>query len=270
MGFLEDYGQNTKMVAFHGAYRMRYTHIHPHFELCFCVNDVEQMSVVNGAEYVYKYPSVVISSPYTLHSMSSIDTSTDKFDRYVLYFGENTLNAFDKKLLPIDIFQRNTWYLFKLTVEDALELKKIFELYRDNSTPAEQDLIFAMIVNRLMTICPPDSITKVGLPSFYIQDVFQYISENFMDGLDIADISKQFAVSRSKLDRDFKKFAGITVHSYMEMCRLNQAKFLLEYQKNISISDIALMCGFKSENYFFPFFKKTIGKTPSEYRKERN
>jgi len=270
MSFLEDWGQETKFVKFNGRYRMWYTHVHPHYELCFCYDDVKQLSVVNGVEYVYKYPSIVLSSPYTRHSMSSVDKDTDKFGRYIFYFGENTLKKFNDQLLPMDILQRNTGFLFKLNMDEVEELKTIAEMYHKNSTEVENDLVLAMFINRLMALCPPERIEKVGATSFYIQDVLQYISENFMSGLDILDVSKQFAVSRSKLDRDFKKFAGITVHSYVELCRLNQAKYLLEYRSDISVSDIALMCGFKSENYFFPFFKKMVGKTPAEYRRKQD
>ena len=270
MSFLEDWGRGTKLVEFNGKYRMWYTHVHPHFELCFCYDDIKQISIVNGVEYVYKYPSVILSSPFTLHSMSSVDEDTNKFGRYIFYFGESTLRNFNDYLMPMDILRQNIGLLFKLNVDEAEELKKIAEMYHKNKTEVENDRVLAMFINKLMALCPPERIEMVGATSFYIQDVLRYISENFMSGLDISVISKRFAVSRSKLDRDFKKFAGITVHSYVELCRLNQAKYLLEYRSDLSVSDIALMCGFKSENYFFPFFKKTVGKTPSEYRRKRD
>ena len=55
---------------------------------------------------------------------------------------------------------------------------------------------------------------------------------------------------------------------YIEMCRLNQAKYLLNYNMEMSVGEIAALCGFENESYFFPFFKKAVGMTPAEYRRK--
>ena len=73
-------------------------------------------------------------------------------------------------------------------------------------------------------------------------------------------------ISRSKLDRDFKQYTGTTIHAFMDMCRLNQAKILLGLRPYLSIAEIATYCGFTGETYFFPFFKRNTGMTPIQYR----
>lgn len=267
MGFLSDYGDGVKYDHFNFPSVMPSTHVHPQYEIYFCPENIEQITVVNGVEYRYKHPAVIISAPYTVHSMSSASDESGNFDRYVLYFGENTIQAFDSRLLPQGAFGKNMGRLYRLTEQEAESLREIIVLCNKSSPQAELELLAALFLNRLSALCPADRISKVGTPSFYIQDVLRYISEEFGGHIDVSEVASFFSVSRSKLDRDFKKSTGMTVHNYIDICRINQAKYLLRSKNKMSMRDIATACGFDSESCFFHFFKKSTGKTPGDYRK---
>ena len=266
MGFLSVEGVNLRVDHFSTPFVMRNTHVHSQYELYFCPDDIEQTSVINGVGYSYKYPCAILSTPYTVHSMSC-NSDAEDYERYVFYFGSRTINSFDEYHLPKGLFGRNTGLLFKLSSEEAKTLMSIVKMLDGTQSAAEKELIFALFVNKLVALCPSERIEKVGTPSFYIQDALQYIYENIEKNLTSDDISREFAVSRSKLDRDFRKFTGTTVHTYMDVCRLDKAKYFLQYKAEMSVGEIAIACGFENENYFFPFFKKAVGKTPAEYRK---
>ena len=245
---------------------MRHSHTHPQYEMYFCSDNVEQKSVINGAEYEYKYPCVIISSPYTVHAMSCIDQKTDTYERFVMYFNEGVTEQFDQNLLPDGLLARNSGYMFKLGEHDAAFLKNMI-LSFDPQNSTELKLLLVSFLNKLILLSPMKDAICVGKSSFYIQDVLQYIAEHYYEQIDATTIAYRFLISRSKLDRDFKQFTGVTIHGFIEMCRLNQAKMLLEYRPDMSISEISSSCGFSCETYFFPFFKKKVGMTPIEYRR---
>ena len=161
---------------------------------------------------------------------------------------------------------RNSGYMFKLTNESAEYLRNLILTF-DPKDKTELKLLLATFLNKLITLSPMKDAICVGKSSFYIQDVLQYIAEHFSDQIDANTIAYKFLISRSKLDRDFKQFTGVTVHGFIDMCRLNQAKMLLELRPDMSVSEVSSACGFSCETYFFPFFRKNIGKTPIEYRK---
>ena len=71
-----------------------------------------------------------------------------------------------------------------------------------------------------------------------------YIAEQFQNPIGSLDIAEHFSVSRSKLDRDFKRFTGITPRQFIEFCRINHAKILLGRKESLSIREIAEKCGF--------------------------
>ena len=267
-GFLLDTGKDLKLESYQTPLIMRYTHVHPQYELYFCPQKIEQLSVINGMEHCYCSPCVILSTPYTIHSMSC-DERAEEYERYVLYFSEKTLQAFSSRLLPLDLTQQNAGLFFELQPEQADELRGLIELALQAKSLVEQELILLLFLNRLLTHCPKEKILSVGASSSYIQDVLQYLAEHFSESVDQGELLRHFGVSRSKLDRDFKRITGITVHQFLDTCRLNHAKYLLQHRSALSVVEIAQACGFTSENYFFPFFKKHTGMTPAEYRQEQ-
>ncbi len=267
-GFLSNMGEDFVLDHFIKPAVMRYTHIHPQYEMYFCPENLAQTSVINGVEYSYRYPCAILSSPYTVHSMSCNDETAKQYDRYVFYFHEKTLNLLGEPMLPIGLIKKNTGLLFRLSEQQAGYLKRLLVLGEEMPmTVTQKELIFALFMNKLFEFCPEEHRVSVGTPSMYIQEVLRHISENMGAQSDSDQLARKFSVSRSKLDRDFKRFTGVTVHRFLEICRINQAKYLLQFHKELSIGEIAEICGFESETYFFPFFKKHTGQTPIEYRK---
>ena len=248
---------------------MPYAHAHPKYELYFCPEKTKQRSIINGNEYVYDFPCVIISSPYTMHSMSSVERG--RYERMVIYFGEYTLSQFGTRVNPARQLQKSPAYFFELTEDQGAELKNFIlpTMKRERETSdTEKELMFMLFLNKLLEICPSDKITEVGTTNIYIQDVLKYILKNFHLDLTVDSIAAHFAVSRSKLDRDFKQFSDSTTHDFLESCRLNNAKrLLLSSECKENISEIARLCGFQSDTYFYSFFRKHVGISPNEYKK---
>lgn len=242
---------------------MSVSHIHPQYELFFCTEDVEQRSVINGVEYNNHHPCIIISSPYTIHSMSICQP----YDRYVIYFTDSILETFTERHICRELCRTNIGLLFNLTTEQAADLKAFIDA-ADPKTEEETELMLALLLKKLLACCPIEDAIKFGTSSFYIQDVLQYIAESLQDRITADDVAYKFSVSRSKLDRDFKRFTGGTLHNFIDNCRLNQSKSLLKRQSDLSIADVAKQSGFINEAYFFSYFKKHTGKTPTEYRRE--
>ena len=247
---------------------MKHTHTHQQYELYFCTLPVRQRSIINGVEYKYDYPCVIISPPYTIHAMSCDDPEAPVFDRYIFYFNKNFFDLFAKSIIPDSIKCQNSGLFIKLTEEQALYLKGIISA-SDPQNESESEIVLALLLNKLVSLCTVENVIQIDSSSSYLQDVLMYISQNFAEEISPVSISKKFAVSRSKLDRDFKLYTGSSVREFINSCRLNQAKILLECNSDRYISDFAKECGFQSETYFFQFIKKHIGMTATEYRKSR-
>lgn len=99
-----------------------------------------------------------------------------------------------------------------------------------------------------------------------IRTVVEYIHENFSDELTLDKLSRAAMMNKTYLSSLFTKVMHMTVFDYIELVRVNHAKLLLK-TSDLSILDIALESGFKSSSYFSRIFKRLMGITPNDYRK---
>ena len=269
-GFVSNAGRELRIDYMIGASVMPYSHLHPQWELYFCPESVEQSAVIGGVRDTFRHPCAILSKPYTVHSMSCMESGFATFERFVFYFGEKTVSALGSSLLPPEWLEDCQGMLFELTRGEANYLKQVLRLTRDETYPVtetERELILGFFLHKLFDFCPDEKISKVGSSAFYIQEVLQYLSEHIEEQTDAETLARRFAVSRSKLDRDFKQAVGMTVHAFSDTCRLNYAKMLLRKKEQMAVGEIAEACGFRNETYFFAFFKKHTGVAPAEYRR---
>ncbi|WP_217592224.1 AraC family transcriptional regulator [Cohnella sp. GbtcB17] len=93
---------------------------------------------------------------------------------------------------------------------------------------------------------------------------------NYLDETYAQNVSKE-AMERS-LERKyeyicqvFKKYAGITIVTYIQQLRIQRAKYLLA-NRAASLQEISAEVGFEDPFYFSRVFKKVEGMSPSVYR----
>ncbi len=92
-----------------------------------------------------------------------------------------------------------------------------------------------------------------------------YIEQHFNEGITVGGLAQLGNMSVSNFNRIFKKEMHITPIEYLIHARVEQAKKFLR-RGELSITEIALRCGFSSSAHFSSKFNKEVGVTPSEYR----
>jgi AraC-like DNA-binding protein len=83
----------------------------------------------------------------------------------------------------------------------------------------------------------------------------------------IANIAEDLNIGYEKFRKIFKDIMGVSPHSYVIQKRMDIAKTYL-IDKNKSIKEIALELGFADAYAFSKQFRKCVGLSPSEFRKE--
>lgn len=100
-----------------------------------------------------------------------------------------------------------------------------------------------------------------------IQQIISYVKENYHEHLCLRKFGEITGYSPNHLQRIFTLVLGISPQKYLEKVRIDQAKYLLS-KKELSLADIAYVCGFSSQSYFSKIFKKYTLLSPYEFRQK--
>ncbi len=98
--------------------------------------------------------------------------------------------------------------------------------------------------------------------------MMEYLHNNYMNKITLLDISYAANISEREAIRTFNNILNLSPFAYLMQYRVRMATTLLT-ESGFSISQIAYTCGFCSTSYFGKEFKKIMGITPMEYRKNQ-
>ena len=97
--------------------------------------------------------------------------------------------------------------------------------------------------------------------------MLSFIQENYAEKLTLEQIADAASISTRECLRCFRESIRQSPMDYLIEYRIRAAKKLLE-TTDLSITDIALTCGFNSNSYFTKLFHRICGKAPNTYRRE--
>lgn len=100
-----------------------------------------------------------------------------------------------------------------------------------------------------------------------VRSAVELIRTSALGPLRVSDVVEQIPVSRRKLERAFATRLGRTMHDEITRVRIDEARRLLR-NTSLPIKEIASMCGFSDDSKFSTAFKKTLGITPRDYRRQ--
>lgn len=85
-------------------------------------------------------------------------------------------------------------------------------------------------------------------------------------GFSIAALAREMGVTPNHLTKVFRESIGLPLQSYLIEQRLRSAIELLQKQSD-PVKEISFACGFSDPNYFSRCFRKKIGMSPQEFRR---
>lgn len=100
-----------------------------------------------------------------------------------------------------------------------------------------------------------------------VKQAMRYISEHCRETLKVEDVADAVYTSKSTLRRRFEEVLGRQISDEIARLRTDHVKTIL-VETDKSLSAIADECGYSSPTQFGRYFSKTVGMTPSEYRKQ--
>lgn len=153
------------------------------------------------------------------------------------------------------------------TADGARAAHALFKIVESGivANPAQlRHLVNAILVETDAALDLPDRGANV-----LVGDMKRWIEAHCAEPLRICDIVKMSGYSRTRLFALFASSVGMSPNDWLVRCRIEKAKRML-VAGNMSITDVALSCGFSSPAYFATTFRKYTGKPPREFVKNQD
>lgn len=190
--------------------------------------------------------------------------STNIWDIYWIHFkGANSRNYYE-------LFQKSCPPVVNVLHPLEFEETILDIISRHDNFTAETELICSKqilsLITELLSSSNSTLISVSAIPD-YIQGIISTLEKNYSKDISLDDLSKSSSVSKFHLEREFKKYTGVSIHEYHIRIRINLAKDLLTGTL-LSIGDISRKIGIDNISHFNSLFKKRMNDTPTSYRKK--
>lgn len=149
---------------------------------------------------------------------------------------------------------------------------KSMEIYRNDftDTGAEaEELFMRIILLRLSEAADKDKAEPRGIPKYNeLKKLREDVYDEPMQDWKVDSACKILEISRTYFHRLYMSAFGVTFQQDVIESRLLYASELLR-ETDLSVSEIAEMCGYESDSYFMRQFKQHRGCTPTDYRRKK-
>jgi AraC family transcriptional regulator len=106
-----------------------------------------------------------------------------------------------------------------------------------------------------------------GLPSSKLRQAIEYINDNLLQDLTLAELAAVVKLSPNYFVSLFKRSVGLSPHQYVLNCRIERAKALLAENK-LTITEVCHQVGFQNPSHFTTVFRRLMGTNPKVYREQ--
>jgi AraC family transcriptional regulator len=106
-----------------------------------------------------------------------------------------------------------------------------------------------------------------GLGSARLRKIKELVQAKMEDDLGLDEMAQSVGLSTAHFGRMFRKSTGETPHQFVLRQRIERAKRMLR-APNARVLDVAVACGFKTQQHFAQVFRDVCRISPTEYRQD--
>lgn len=213
--------------------------------------------ICNGKKFTVKANDVYLLQPGD--DCEYYADKNDPFHKYWINFSSSLFPEIIKK------YNLNTRTVFE-DVDIRSEFEQIFAL---DSDPCLNDSIYTKVSTILFQIIMKlaERYPDEGVASPLAQRIRYELASTIKLPFNLDDICNRLYLSKSQLIREFKKYYHTTPYQFLLNMRMEVAKTLLKNTTK-TVREISQTLCFSSEYNFSNYFKKRMGVSPRQYRKE--
>jgi AraC family transcriptional regulator len=113
----------------------------------------------------------------------------------------------------------------------------------------------------------PVQIYRGGLGSARLRRIKELVHAKMEDDLSLDEMAQSVGLSTAHFARMFRQSTGETPHQFVLRQRVERAKAMLRTPA-ARVLDVAVACGFKTQQHFAQVFRDVCGISPTQYRQD--
>jgi len=241
-------------------------HAHDYYELCFCAGGGNMQYVADQHHIAVRPGMVILTKPMAVHMFRAL--SSDRYDRYVLYFRPSLQLFSDGSIL--DFLHKGSETCAVFSPEAPVFPSHLSEAERclaDVDSPYAASGALLRILELFLALSAGEPVraedANQDTPDF-IQEIKRYVDENFVRIRSVGELSEHFYYSREHITRLFRQCYNTPLYDYILHRKVLLCCSLL--RQGESVDKAASLSGFNNMSSFIKVFRRFSGCTPSEYK----
>jgi AraC-like DNA-binding protein len=235
----------------YGAGTCLMEHAHHEYYQIYYVIESKGTFLVNGEEHEISEDMFVFATPDTIHGIKALPQDL-----------QSPLRILEAKFIVLSNDFNN-------------ELKKV-PTVSSGTIEMNKDLYYATIVQHQMCTLLYQMIRRGKehavltntncLSNDKALRIKDYLEAHYAEDITLDDLATNIGYSKNYLCRIFREITGDTINSYLTNVRINKAVELL-VGTEIDVAGISSMVGYNNVFHFIKTFKKVVGVSPGNYRR---
>lgn len=229
--------------------------------------------IIDDKSYVVENNTLHLVSPHHIHHLRL----EEKAKGYVCMFKEELFfvqNESGKFLEEIDLFSNwNVNPVLNIKGNLFLEFKNILislhqEFLAQNMRKNELLLLgLKMFLIKASRIKENNKSVEKSKKRELMERFLGLVEQFYSDNLPITFYAEKLNITSTYLNRLVNEFYGKSVSDFINERVVLEAKRIIRFSTK-SVKEISFELGFEDPSYFSRFFKKHVGQTPVQYRKD--
>lgn len=251
-------------------------HSHKNYEINFILSGAGKRIVGNNISSFEK-DDLVLLAPNVPHCWEILNTEEDTPPScIVIHFYENLITSdfFNKPELEgiTDLLKQAEVGIFfhgEVVEKVKVILKQLTEQKGLKSYIGLLS-IFDLLINcdnREYLSKMPLGVSEFDKDFKQINKIYEYVFQNIQEEVKLGEAAALLNMAPGSFCRFFKKKTNLTFMDYVIKIRIGYAAKMLA-ETNKQIAELCYECGYSNVANFNLYFKRIMGKTPSEYRKD--
>ena len=246
-----------------------FSHTHAGYHQMIYVKSGHVIFNIKGRIYDIERPSVVFIG---CHEQHAVTVKGEEYERYMVNVYPHKLGLHGNFRLFSIFSDRPEHFCHVLTVQNRVALEALLDLTlsevtcRDNEFPDTPDRLLSGILLLLYRQAPDFFPRAESRRTETVRAIKRRIESDLTELPSLDTLGQEFHLSPYYLAHIFKDVTGYSIKNYHLLCRVAATRELLE-TTDMSITDICQRVGFSDMSSLSRYFKREIGCTPSQYRK---